>query len=316
VTGSLAQKLVTGDRRTLARAITLAEDQDPVCAQLLAEVFAWTGRARTIGVTGPPGVGKSTLVNALVAAERERDQEVGVLSVDPSSSSSGALLGDRLRMGAHFVDPRVFIRSMASRGALGGLARAATQAAMLMDAAGMDVILLETVGVGQVEIEVATSADTVVLVLMPGAGDSIQALKSGIMEIPDVIVVSRAKDPRGRATMRHVREALSMRPAGDWAPPLVQTDAVDGQGMAELQQALADHRAFLETGDRLVERRRRGLGAEVTGIVVSRLTSRVEQLVRSDPDFAALLDDVAARKTDPLAAATRVLDRLEGAPRV
>ncbi|MGH3587844.1 MAG: methylmalonyl Co-A mutase-associated GTPase MeaB, partial [Pseudonocardia sp.] len=277
VTGeTLARQVMAGDRRALARAITLVERRDPRCAELLGHAFTATGRARTVGITGPPGVGKSTLVGGLIAAERTRDRSVGVVSVDPSSPfGSGALLGDRLRMGAHAGDPHVFIRSMASRGALGGLARAAGQAAMLMDAAGLGVVLLETVGVGQAEIDVATSTDTVVLVLMPGAGDIIQALKSGIMEVPDVIVVNRARDPRAKAMVRHVHEALSVREGAEWVPPLVQTEATDGRGIDKLHDALSAHRAFLAEDDRLLRRRRRNLDAEIVRIAVAELAERV-----------------------------------------
>jgi LAO/AO transport system kinase len=307
----LAQKLLSGDRRVLARAITLVEDRDPNVDRLVQLAFARTGRARTIGVTGPPGVGKSTLIDALIAAERKRKRSVGVLSVDPSSSlTSGALLGDRLRMSRHFVDPQVFIRSMATRGALGGLARAASQAVMLMDAAGFDVVFLETVGVGQSEIDIATSADTVVLVLMPGAGDSIQALKSGVMEIPDIIVVNRANDSRARATLRHVRDALSLRPKADWNPPLLLTEASAEQGVDALEQALDAHHRFLESGDRLFHRRRRNLEAEIAKIAVGDLTARVDAALRSDDEVAELLDAVARRDMTPLAAAQHLLARV------
>src|SRR5918995_7051115 len=189
----LAERLLAGDKRALAKAISLIENDEPAGWELVREVYPHTGRARIIGLTGPPGVGKSTLIGALTKEMRESDREVGVLSIDPSSPfTRGALLGDRIRLSEHFLDPGVFIRSMASRGALGGLSEAALQVALVMDASGKDDILLETVGVGQAEIDVVDHADTVVLVLMPGSGDSIQALKAGVMEIPDVIVVNKA----------------------------------------------------------------------------------------------------------------------------
>src|SRR5687767_4358823 len=210
----LAEHLLAGEKRALARAISLVENDDPEGWALVREVYPKTGRATMAGFTGPPGVGKSTLIGALVKNARERDREVGVLSIDPSSPfTRGALLGDRIRLSDHFLDPGVFIRSMASRGALGGLAEAALQAALVMDASGKDDILLETVGVGQAEIDVVDHADTVVLVLMPGSGDSIQALKAGVMEIPDVIVINKADHPLTDTMEREVRTVLSLGPS-------------------------------------------------------------------------------------------------------
>src|SRR5919109_3551818 len=220
---SLAERLVAGDKRALARAITLIENGEPEGAELVREVFPRTGRARIVGVTGPPGVGKSTLCGALTAVLREADREVGVLSIDPSSPfTRGALLGDRIRLSDHFLDPGVFIRSMASRGALGGLSEATLQAALLMDAAGKDDVFLETVGVGQAEVDIIDHADTVVLVLMPGSGDSIQALKAGVMEIPDVIVVNKADHPLTETMVREIRNVLSLGPSEDWRIPVLR----------------------------------------------------------------------------------------------
>src|ERR1700685_2966360 len=203
---SLAQRLLAGDKRALARAITLVEDDDPQGWCLVREVYPHTGQASVIGFTGPPGVGKSTLLGALTKLERERERTIAVLSIDPSSPfTKGALLGDRIRLTDHFLDPGVFIRSMANRGALGGLSEATLQAALLMDASGRDVVLLETVGVGQAEVDIIDHADTIVLVLMPGSGDSVQALKAGIMEIPDVIVVNKADHPMADTMVRDVK---------------------------------------------------------------------------------------------------------------
>src|SRR5579863_9939428 len=193
---TLAQRLLAGDRRALARAITLVENDDPEGWALVREIYPHTGRAAIVGVTGPPGAGKSTLIGALVTRRRAAGRQVGVLSIDPSSPfTGGAVLGDRIRLAEHFLDSGVFIRSMATRGALGGLAAAALQAALLMDAAGRDEVYIETVGVGQAEIDIVDHADSVVLVLVPGSGDSVQALKAGVMEIPDVIVVNKADQP-------------------------------------------------------------------------------------------------------------------------
>src|SRR5438874_5874257 len=227
---TLAERLLQGDKRALARAISLVENDDPEGWALVREVYPQTGAASVIGFTGPPGVGKSTLIGALVKSERERDKTVAVLSIDPSSPfTQGALLGDRIRLSDHFLDPGVFIRSMASRGALGGLSEAALQAALLMDASGRDVVLLETVGVGQAEVDIIDHADTVVLVLMPGSGDSIQALKAGVMEIPDVIVVNKADHPLTDTMVREIKGVLALGPREGWGVPVIRTEAVRGQ---------------------------------------------------------------------------------------
>ena len=246
---SLAQRLLDGDRRALARAITLVENDDPEGWELVREVYPRTGRAAIIGFTGAPGVGKSTLLNVITKLERERDRSIAVLSIDPSSPfTKGALLGDRIRLTDHFLDPGVFIRSMANRGALGGLSEAALQAALLMDASGRDVVLLETVGVGQAEVDVIDHADTVVLVLMPGSGDSIQALKAGIMEIPDIIVVNKADHPLTDTMVREIKGVLALGPHEGWQVPIIRTEAVQGTGVEELVDMLGEHRAFIEAG--------------------------------------------------------------------
>src|SRR5438309_8137847 len=228
---SLAQRLLEGDRRALARAITLVEDDSPEGWELVKEVYPHTGRAEVVGFTGPPGVGKSTLIGALTKARRGDGRSVGVLSIDPSSPfTHGALLGDRIRLTEHFLDQGVFIRSMANRGALGGLSEAALQAALLLDAAGRDEVFVETVGVGQAEIDIIDHADTVVLVLMPGSGDSIQALKAGMMEIPDVIVINKAEHPLTDTMVREIKGVLALGPRRDWEVPIVRTEAVRDQG--------------------------------------------------------------------------------------
>ncbi len=232
-TASLSERLVAGDKRALARAITLIESDDPAGWELVREVYPRTGKARIVGFTGPPGVGKSTLIGALTAELRKAERQVAVLSIDPSSPfTHGALLGDRIRLSDHFLDPGVFIRSMASRGALGGLSEAALQVALAMDAAGKDDVLIETVGVGQAEIDIVDHADTIVLALMPGSGDSIQALKAGVMEIPDVIVVNKADHPMTDTMVREVRGvlALSHDPEG-WKVPILRTEAARGEGV-------------------------------------------------------------------------------------
>jgi len=310
-TASLAERLVAGDKRALARAITLIESDDPAGWELVREVYPRTGNARIVGFTGPPGVGKSTLIGALTGELRKAEREVSVLSIDPSSPfTRGALLGDRIRLTDHFLDPGVFIRSMASRGALGGLSEAALQVALVMDAAGKDDVLIETVGVGQAEIDIVDHADTIVLALMPGSGDSIQALKAGVMEIPDVIVVNKADHPMTDTMVREVRGvlALSHDPEG-WQVPVLRTEAERGEGVEELAAKIAEHREFIEAAGTLTERRARNLRSEVIGIATSRMRRRLERAIGDDPGTTELLDRVARRELDPASAASELLGR-------
>jgi LAO/AO transport system kinase len=307
----LAERLVGGDKRALARAITLIESDDPAGWDLVREVYPRTGKARIVGFTGPPGVGKSTLIGALTAELRKSEREVAVLSIDPSSPfTRGALLGDRIRLSEHFLDPGVFIRSMASRGALGGLSEAALQVALVMDAAGKDDVLIETVGVGQAEIDIVDHADTIVLALMPGSGDSIQALKAGVMEIPDVIVVNKADHPMTDTMVREVRGvlALSHDPEG-WKVPILRTEAARGEGVEELAAAIDEHRTFIEAAGTLSERRARNLRSEVLGIATARMRRRLEATAAEDPRTAELLERVVRRELDPASAAAELLER-------
>jgi LAO/AO transport system kinase len=307
---TLAQRLLDGDKRALARAITLVENDDPAGWELVREVYPHTGQAAVLGFTGPPGVGKSTLLAALTKLERARDKTVAVLSVDPSSPfTKGALLGDRIRLTEHFLDPGVFIRSMANRGALGGLSEAALQAALLMDASGRDVVLVETVGVGQAEVDIIDHADTVVLVLMPGSGDSIQALKAGVMEIPDIIVVNKSDHPLTDTMIREIKGVLALGPRPDWTVPIIRTEAAKGEGVTELADALAEHRAHIESEGTLSERRRRNLMNEVLSIATFRMRRELEASIHEDADVRALLDRVVARELDPASAATTILAR-------
>ena len=309
---TLAERLLAGDKRALARAISLVENNDPEGWALVGEVYPRTGNAVVVGFTGPPGVGKSTLLGALTKLERERDKTVAVLSIDPSSPfTQGALLGDRIRLSDHFLDPGVFIRSMANRGALGGLSEAALQAVLLMDASGRDVVLLETVGVGQAEVDIIDHADTVVLVLMPGSGDSIQALKAGIMEIPDVIVVNKADHPLTDTMVREIKGVLALGPREGWEVPIVRTDAVRGAGIEELADRLDEHRAYIEAEGTLMERRRRNLMNEVLGIAAFRMRRELEASVREDPEVRELLDRVVSRELDPASAAGSILERAQ-----
>jgi LAO/AO transport system kinase len=307
---SLAERLLDGDRRALARAITLVENEEPEGYEVVREVYPKTGRAAIVGLTGAPGSGKSTLIGALIKLRRAQDRTIGVLSIDPSSPfTQGAVLGDRIRLSEHFLDPGVFIRSMANRGALGGLSEAALQAALLMDAAGRDDVYLETVGVGQAEVDIIDHADTVVLVLMPGSGDSIQALKAGVMEIPDVIVVNKADHPLTDTMVREIRGVLSLAPQKGWRVPIVKTEAARGTGVDKLLEKLDEHRAHIEEEGTLVERRRRNLRNEVLALAASRMRKRLEEELREDEEFAALLEQVVARELDPASAARALLAR-------
>jgi LAO/AO transport system kinase len=317
---SLAQRLLDGDRRALARAISLVEDDRPEGWELVKQVYPHTGNAAVVGFTGPPGVGKSTLIGAVTRAQRDAGRSVGVLSIDPSSPfTQGALLGDRIRLSEHFLDQGVFIRSMANRGALGGLSEAALQAALLLDAAGREDVFIETVGVGQAEIDIIDHADTVVLVLMPGSGDSIQALKAGVMEIPDVIVINKADNPLTDTMVREIRGVLSLAnlddtPAasrGAWRVPIVKTEAARGEGVEELVERLHEHREHILAAGQLAERRRRNLRSEVLSIATARMRRRLEEDLREDAEFQKLLEQVVERRLDPASAATALLERAE-----
>jgi LAO/AO transport system kinase len=306
----LAERVLAGDKRALARAISLIENDDPEGWALVREVYPRTGQAAIVGFTGPPGVGKSTLIGALVKHARERDREVAVLSIDPSSPfTQGALLGDRIRLSEHFLDPGVFIRSMATRGSLGGLSEATLQAALLMDASGKDDVFLETVGVGQAEVDIIDHADTVVLTLMPGSGDSVQALKAGVMEIPDVIAVNKSEHPLTDTMVREVRGVLSLGPQEGWRVPIVRTEASKGEGIAELADRIAEHRVHIQEEGTLEQRRRRNLMNEVLALAAGRLRRRLDESVREDESVKALLDEVAARRLDPASAAGKLLER-------
>jgi LAO/AO transport system kinase len=299
-----------GDRRALARAISLVEDGEPLAYPLVREIYPATGRAAIVGVTGPPGVGKSSLIGALVGHIRQADRTVGVVSVDPSSPfSRGALLGDRIRLSDHFLDPGVYIRSMGTRGHLGGLAEATLQAVLLLDAAGKDVVFVETVGAGQSEIEVTGIADTVLLVLMPGSGDSVQALKAGIMEIPDVIAVNKMDHPAAKTMLNEVRSIVALAEP-ERRPPILLTDALHGENVAELWTTLEEHRSTLAGDGRLDERRRTNLAAEVFAVASSRASRHLHAAVAENPDLRAVLTRVEERELDPLSAVKEILEEV------
>jgi LAO/AO transport system kinase len=308
---SLAAGVRAGDKRALARAITLVENREPLAYDVVREIYPHTGRSYAIGVTGPPGVGKSSLISALVRHVRGQEQSVGVISVDPSSPfSKGALLGDRIRLSDHFLDPGVFIRSMGSRGHLGGLAEATLHAMLVLDASGKDLLFLETVGAGQGEVEVIGIADTILLVLMPGSGDSVQALKAGIMEIPDVIAINKMDHPAAKTMLSEVRSILSLDREREWKPPIVLTEAMRGENIAELWDQVARHRAYLEDSGGLEERRRKNLAGEVFAVASARAKAHLERAVADDPELRRLLDEVQRRELDPLTAVREILEKV------
>jgi LAO/AO transport system kinase len=308
---SLAAGVRAGDRRALARAITLVENSDPLAYEVVRDLYPETGRAYAIGVTGPPGVGKSSLISALVRHVREQERSVGVITVDPSSPfTKGALLGDRIRLADHFLDPEVFIRSMGSRGHLGGLAETTLQAMLVLDAAGKELVFLETVGTGQGETEVIGIADTVLLVLMPGSGDSIQALKAGIMEIPDVIAINKLDHPAAKTMLNEVRSVLSLDTERAWKPPIVLTEATRGENVPELWEKVEQHRAFLEEKGLLEQRRRENLAGEVFAVASARAKAHLEHVVADDAELRRVLGDVQSRKLDPLSAVREIMEKV------
>ncbi|MGW2279607.1 methylmalonyl Co-A mutase-associated GTPase MeaB [Streptomyces sp. NPDC001770] len=307
---TLVEQARQGRPRAVARLISLVEGASPQLREVMAALAPLAGHAYVVGLTGSPGVGKSTSTSALVAAYRKAGKRVGVLAVDPSSPfSGGALLGDRVRMSDHASDPGVYIRSMATRGHLGGLARSAPQAVRVLDAAGCDVVLVETVGVGQSEVEIASQADTSVVMLAPGMGDGIQAAKAGILEIGDVYVVNKADRDGADATARELNHMLGLgesRGPDDWRPPIVKTVAARGQGVDELVEALEKHRVWMEEHGVLAARRTARAAREVETIAVTALRERIADL-HGDRRLEALAERIVAGRLDPYGAADELV---------
>ncbi len=305
----LVDKMLEGDERALSRLITMVERDTPEAPEIMRQICHRTGRAYWIGVTGPPGSGKSTLVDKLTAVARGRGQTVGIIAVDPTSPfSGGAVLGDRIRMQQHYLDSDVFIRSMATRGSLGGLPRTARRVAKLMDAFGKDILILETVGVGQTELDIIESADTTVVVLYPGGGDSIQTMKAGLMEIADIFVVNKADRPGADQVVAEIESMLSLNSKdATWQVAVLTTEAINKVGIEELYQAIEKHREALECSGELARQRREQLRKELMHSIEQGVSESLSRLMESDEKLKALSDRVAKGEVDPYSTAIDIL---------
>ena len=309
MTDELVARLLEGDKRALSRVLSLVENGRSEGRQAMKALFSHTGHAHIVGVTGSAGSGKSTLVGALATEYRKRDRTVGIVAIDPTSPfSRGAVLGDRIRMQELTTDPGVFIRSMATRGALGGLAPATNDVVTVLDAAHKDVIIVETVGAGQDEVEVADTAHTAIVISVPGAGDEVQAIKAGILEIADILVVNKADQPRADITSRQLAAFLNLSRHEGWDVPILMTVAIRGEGVVELADAIDDHRAFLETSGRLEEARRDRARRQLLALAQEELLSRVLASAEANGHVERLVEAIARREVDPHTAVERLIE--------
>lgn len=306
---NIVEAILNGDRRMVARAISIIEDESSEKNEILSQLYPHTGKAYIIGITGPPGAGKSSLVDKLLERLRRQGLKVGVIAVDPTSPfTGGAILGDRIRMQEHALDKEIFIRSMGTRGSLGGLSRATKDAALVLDAFGKDVVIIETVGVGQSEVDIIKYADTTIVVLTPAGGDSVQTIKAGIMEIANVFVINKADLPGADRTAAEVGIMLDLGGKTDkWRPPIVRTVSLDGSGVEEMHKAILNHREYLEVSGSLERVRRDRIRREVTDLIEYRIKTAVWDEVSGSEGFETLVEQIMSRETDPYTAARQIL---------